>query len=120
MRREGTNPQSVEMSDVLCDFCHSSWTLDRPFIEGHQGACICGVCLTTAYRAICLAHCDDAISGVPTRCTMCLEDRSDACFRSPAFPESVICTRCIAMAAKALARDADSAWTVPTSEATTS
>ncbi len=116
MRRDGTNPQSVEMSDVLCDYCHTQWTIDRPMIEGHQGACICGNCLRQAFCSVKLAGCDDAIAGQPSKCTMCLEDRSDACFRSPAFEAAVICQRCITMAAKALSRDPDSNWTPPTDE----
>ncbi len=119
MRREGTNSQSVEMTDVLCDYCHTAWTLDRPMIEGHQGACICGSCLRIAYCSVKLSAQNDAAAGEPSKCVMCLEERTDACFRSPAFSDALICERCIVMAAKALARDPESNWTLPTDEAST-
>ncbi len=50
---------------------------------------------------------------------MCLEDRTDAKFQSDAYPEAVICRRCIRMAAKALERDPDSNWTNPSKPAST-
>jgi len=117
MRREGTNLEEVRMEDVLCDYCHSSWTMDRPMIEGHHGSCICGSCLRIAYTAVHLGGNDDSVQGQPSKCTMCLEERTEACFESPAYPEAIICLRCIKMAAKALTRDPDSNWKPPTDEA---
>ena len=35
MQRPGTDPENVEMSDILCDFCLRAWTKDRPMVEGH-------------------------------------------------------------------------------------
>lgn len=94
------------MSDVLCDFCHSEWTDSRPMIEGHLGACVCGQCLAEAYRAVILNGIDDR-DGVPALdCTMCREAREEPARRSAAWPEAIICTRCITMATKALERDA--------------
>lgn len=116
MRREGTNPDHVEMSDVLCDFCRREWTLDRPLIEGHHGSCICGDCLAAAFRRVAIEGGDDATPGY--RCTMCLEARSDPCYRSPAYPEAFVCRRCIKLAATALERDPDHAWRRPTGPAT--
>lgn len=111
MRREGTDPNNVQMSDVLCDFCRCEWTLDLPLIEGHHGSCICGDCLATAYRSVVLAGRDDAISGY--RCTMCLEARSDPCFRSQTAPDAFVCRRCIKLGATALERDPDHTWRRP-------
>lgn len=82
-------------------------------IEGHHGSCICGVCLRMAYASVHLGGCDDAVAGTAAKCTMCLEERTDPCFRSPAYPDALICLRCIKMGAKALARDPDSNWTTP-------
>ncbi len=103
------------MSDVLCDFCHSTWTDDRSMVEGHLGACVCGTCVTEAYRACVLADIDDRLGAPTLPCTMCKEDREQVCRRSPAYPEAVICLRCIKMAAKALSRDADAHWQLPVS-----
>jgi hypothetical protein len=111
MRREGTDPDNVAMEDVLCDFCRRSWTLELPFVEGHHGSCVCGECLATAYRRVILAAGDDRIAGY--RCTMCLEDRPDAAFRSPSHPDAFICLRCIKLGAASLARDPDAGWRRP-------
>jgi hypothetical protein len=111
MRREGTNPDNVQMEDVLCDFCLANWTLEVPFIEGHHGSCVCGPCLTAAYRHVVLAKSNDAAPGA--RCTMCLEERTDPGYRSPTRAEAFICERCIKLAAGALVRDKESGWTRP-------
>ena len=75
MRQPGTDPDNVQMSDVLCDFCRREWTEDVPMIEGHQGSCICGRCLTLAYT-------DIVLTGTPPsygyRCPMCLAPLSQA------------------------------------------
>lgn len=85
-------------------------------IEGHHGSCICGNCLSMAYRSVHLNGCNDVAVGEVVKCTMCLEERTDACFRSPAYPDALICLRCIKMGAKALSRDPDSNWKSPTDE----
>jgi hypothetical protein len=112
MRREGTDPDNVQMEDVLCDFCRSAWTLEIPLIEGHHGSCVCGPCLTAAYRRVVLAKSTDAEPGY--RCTMCLEERSDPVYRSPTHGEAHICERCIKLASGALVRDRESGWSRPT------
>lgn len=111
MRRDGTDPLDVQMSDVLCDFCRREWTLDRPLIEGHHGSCVCGDCLAEAFRRVSLDEQDDSIPGYT--CTMCLEQRKDPCFRSPTQPDAFICRRCIKLGATALERDPESNWTRP-------
>ena len=82
-------------------------------VEGHLGACICGSCLTEAYRAVELVALDDRAGG--TRfCTMCREERDEPFRSSVAGHPAAICRRCIRMAAKSLARDTDANWAAPT------
>lgn len=112
MRRDGTDPDNVQMEDVLCDFCRRSWTEETPFIEGHHGSCVCGPCLTAAYRHVILGGADDRVPAY--RCTMCLEEREDRCYRSPTHQEAFLCERCIKLASGALVRDKESGWSRPT------
>lgn len=88
-------------------------------IEGHHGSCVCGACLRVAYASVCSDEVPAPTTGDSFKCTMCLEDRTDAKFQSDAYPEAVICRRCIRMAAKALERDPDSNWTNPSKPAST-
>jgi hypothetical protein len=111
VRREGTNPNDVQMSDVLCDFCRAEWTLERLFIEGHHGSCICGDCLSAAYRHVSIDGKSDAQPGY--KCTMCLEERLDPAYRSPTHPEAFVCRRCVKLAATALEKDPESGWERP-------
>ncbi|MFO0829277.1 MAG: hypothetical protein U0572_14160 [Phycisphaerales bacterium] len=113
MRRDGTDPDNVQMSDVLCDFCLREWTEDVPFIEGHHGSCVCGDCLAAAYRAVVVAGRDDRVADC--QCTMCLERRDEAVYRSPTRDVAFICRRCIKLAAGTLERDKDHAWRRPES-----
>lgn len=112
MRKPGTDPDNVQMSDVLCDFCHREWTDDLPLIEGHQGSIICGHCTSAAYRTVLLNKQSTAPAGY--QCTMCLENRPDAGWQSPDFPPAAICKRCINQAAAALSKDKDYNWSKPT------
>ncbi len=111
MRREGTNPDNVQMDDVLCDFCRTSWTEELPLIEGHHGSCVCGPCVTVAYQHVSIGGHDDAIPGYT--CSMCLEQRTDPCYRSATHLEAFICRRCIKLAATALEKDEDLVWKRP-------
>jgi hypothetical protein len=111
MRKPGTDEENVQMSDVLCDFCHSEWTEDMPLIEGHHGSCVCGRCLTVAYAEVVLHDANSGPSGY--KCTLCLEERADPAWQSPAYPEAVICRRCIKLAAGALHKDKDFNWRKP-------
>ncbi len=111
MHRPGTDPLNVQMTDVLCDFCHSDWTADRPMVEGHHGSVICGSCLTVAYAEVVVADLDQRIPSY--RCTMCLEEREQSAWRSPAHEEAFICERCIRLAARQLERDPDLPWSAP-------
>ncbi len=112
MRREGTDENNVQMSDVLCDFCRRAWTHDLPVIEGHRGSIMCGHCLAAAYTAVVLGG--DSTGPPGYTCTMCLEQRPDRGWRSPAFPDAVVCERCLNLAATALEKDRDWNWRRPT------
>jgi hypothetical protein len=102
------------MSDILCDFCHAEWVEDLPMVEGHHGSVVCGKCLTVAYRSVVQAGVSTAPAGY--QCTMCLENRADPAWQSPAYPEAVICKRCINQAAGALSKDPESGWKRPERE----
>ena len=119
MRKPDTNEQSVQMTDVLCDFCTREWTDQVPMIEGHQGSCLCGRCLTLAYAAVVL----DGAGTAPAeyQCPMCLEERGDRealdradepGWQSPLFEVS-LCRRCIELAAGSLEKDKDFNWQKP-------
>jgi hypothetical protein len=120
MRKPGTNEDDVRMSDVLCDYCRREWTEDVPMVEGHQGACICGNCLTLAYAEVVVQRGGSAPPGFA--CRMCLEtgkdrealsrtDESGWC--SPIDDEACICRRCIKLGSGALVKDPDSEWKKP-------
>jgi hypothetical protein len=131
VRRDGTDPDNVQMSDVLCDFCAREWTQDRQMVEGHHGSCICASCLAHAFRAVVIDGRDDSgCAGPPDagqgpsnpvddlpRCTMCLETRNEPHWRGTGRPQALACRRCIKMASVILERDPDAAWTRPTAGA---
>jgi len=112
MRKPGTDEDNVQMSDVLCDFCHAEWTEDVPVIEGHQGSIICGKCLTVAFTQVVLHAADTGRPGY--KCVMCLEHREDVAWESPVYPEATICKRCINLAAGSMSKDPDTGWKRPT------
>lgn len=121
MIRPGADPDDVRMADVLCDFCRGPWTLDRPMVEGHRGAVICGHCLTVAYTTLVLER---AASPVDFDCLLCREGPRDRAaleragepgWTSPAHAEASVCRRCVKRAAGALHKDPDAAWCKPVS-----
>jgi hypothetical protein len=104
MRKPGTDPDNVQMSDVLCDFCRREWTEEVTMVEGHQGSVICSNCLRLAHSVVVEQAMAEPLD---LTCTMCLEsrddrralDRDDPMWESPAWPgEAAICRRCIRMA----------------------
>ncbi|MFG0330073.1 MAG: hypothetical protein ACF8PN_09265 [Phycisphaerales bacterium] len=111
MFRPGADPNHIEPSDVLCDFCHSPWTDDRPMIEGHQGSVICGGCLAVAYAEVVLASNSTAPEGY--KCRMCLETRDEPAWASPLDDSVVVCERCLKLGAKTLEKDPDYGWRRP-------
>jgi len=119
MRREGTDESNVEMSDVLCDFCHAEWTEDLPMVEGHRGACICGKCLTVAYREVMVEKSGETGDYTCTLCRESAEDRAaldragEPGWRSPMYPEAAACRRCLKRSAGVLHKDPDFDWRKP-------
>lgn len=121
MFRPGTDEVNVQYEDVLCDFCHRPWDPDdpsRPLIEGHHGSHLCGECLSLAYQAIVHEGQNHRVAGVA--CTMCLEERTDECWRSAEFPEVCLCRRCIKQGATALEKDKEYTWRRPVGTEATS
>ena len=125
MHRPGSNPEAMQASDILCDFCERPWTDEVAMVEGHRGSCICGPCLSTAWRAVVDGGLDDAPPQPPEDsietpawvCTLCLEPRRDPAFQSPLRSEALICRRCIRLAGRALHDDDDVDWSKPSSGA---
>ncbi|MCA9291493.1 MAG: hypothetical protein KDA25_10215 [Phycisphaerales bacterium] len=120
MRKPGTDEQNVQMSDVLCDFCHREWREDVPMVEGHHGSCICGNCLSLAFRSVMLDKVNDAPA--EWQCPLCLEASADRAelgradepgWPSPLDPEVVVCRRCIKQASGALHKSSDYDWRKP-------
>ena len=120
MRKPGTDPDNVSMSDVLCDFCHREWAEEVPMVEGHHGSCICGRCVSVAYAQL-VQH-EGISEDAEYTCPLCLDGPEDRAalgrgdepgWRSPVEEEAVACWRCVKMAAKTLGRDPESDWTVP-------
>ncbi len=113
MQREGIDHENAEMGDILCDFCHKPWSMERAMVEGHRGACVCGDCLTVAYAELVL-HKVGSPASPEEKCIMCREERDDPHWRSPMFDEALACRRCIKQAAGVLHKDRDIGWTKPT------
>jgi len=110
MHRAGSNPHDMQISDFLCDFCARVWDGTFAMVEGHRGSLICDKCLAVAYADVVHAG---ANHGPGLKCTMCLEERKDAQWRSPVRDEAVICLRCIKQSATQLEKEAESGWTRP-------
>ncbi len=119
MRKPGTDETNVQMSDVLCDFCRRTWTMDEPMIEGHQGACICGKCLLVAYTELVV---NKSVPATDYTCPLCREDAKDRAamdradepgWRSPLHEDSVVCRRCVKRAAGVLHKDPEWDWRKP-------
>ncbi|MBX3358347.1 MAG: hypothetical protein KF745_07955 [Phycisphaeraceae bacterium] len=92
-----------------CDFCSALYG-ENIMIEGHQGSLLCLKCLTAAYTDLVLAGGGDANRG--RKCTMCLEERSQPQWESPAT-SACVCLRCIKQSATALEKDGESGWARP-------
>ena len=115
MQRAGADPENMQTTDFICDFSRKPWDGQFPLVEGHRGSLISGDCLTLAYRFVVLEE-QTALEPGYT-CTMCLEERKDRCWQSPAYEEAVICLRCIRQGATKLHNDPDWDWQKPGEEA---
>jgi hypothetical protein len=110
MRKPGCDEDNLQMSDVMCDFCGSEWTMDRPMVEGHHGSSICGPCLTVAYTELVLNKGRNAPEGY--KCVLCLEHREDPGWQSPAC-EACVCRRCVKQSTGVMNKDKDIEWSRP-------
>ena len=79
-------------------------------VEGHQGSLVCGRCLRIAYEEVVVGA---QGQGPGLMCTMCLEERDQPAWRSPAHDDAVICLRCIKLSARAMEKDMESGWKRP-------
>jgi len=112
VQRPGSDPNNMLVSDFLCDFSGRAWDGAFPLVEGHQGSLISGDCLTLAYQSLVLGG-DTDLAEPGYTCTMCLEQRDDPAWQSPARPEAVICRRCVKQSAGRLHKDPDWDWHKP-------
>ncbi len=104
--------QSSEGNEFFkCDYCHNVWADDRPMVEGHQGALCCSHCLTIAYIDVVHAKCGDEHTN--SKCVMCLEERPEAKWESPAYSGVLMCKRCIKQCAGVLEQDDEYQWKRP-------
>ena len=110
MQRSGADPSDMQLSDFICDFSGRAWDGAFPLVEGHKGALISGDCLTVAYTEVVLQGHASAPAGY--ECRMCLEQREDPGWESPATG-ACICRRCIKQGAGRLHTDPDWEWTKP-------
>ncbi len=130
MRREGCDEDNLAPEDFLCDFCGQTWAADRPMVEGHRGSLACARCLTLAFdelwnmgveplpaKARTIGEAGPGAvgmrpsPGVP--CTMCLEQRDEPHWHSPARPEAWICRRCAKQSVVMLERDSEANFRRP-------
>ncbi len=96
-----------------CDFCGKEWDPHGAdlMIEGHQGALICTSCLSVAYSHVAILGEGGDLAGA--KCTLCLEERAQPQWQSPANDAGKVCLRCIKQAATALEKDPESGWKRP-------
>jgi len=111
MRRAGCDENNLDMSDVMCDFCGAEWTNERPMVEGHRGACICGPCLSIAYTELVTLGTNAAPAAY--ECRLCLERKSEPAWGSPLFDGAYACRQCVKRSAGVLHKDPDIPWRKP-------
>ncbi len=103
MRNPNADENNLTMTDFWCDFCHAHWDDETTMIEGHHGSLICDKCLVVAHKMVVTESADLSADGY--ECTMCLENRTQPAWRSPAHEDAHICLRCIKLAARAIEKD---------------
>lgn len=109
MHRDGTDPENVQLEDILCDFCGvAAWAIGNPCVEGHRGSVICGKCLTVAYVSIVSCEVDEQEES----CVMCLEKRSTAMWKG-LREEATVCRRCVKQSAGILQKSPEYEWSKP-------
>ncbi len=109
MQRPGADPENMQATDFLCDFCGAPWDGESPVVEGHKGSLICGTCLAAAYRVLGLENGGNAPEGYT--CVMCLETRGEPGWAGAAG--AAVCKRCAKQSAAVLAKSNDYKWIKP-------
>jgi hypothetical protein len=111
MRRPGADENNLSPTDFVCDYCSSTWSEQRPMVEGHRGSLICGVCLTLAFDELWNRG---GGGGIPpeSTCALCLERRDETHWASPVMGVHA-CKRCVKQSAVMLERDEEAGWTRP-------
>jgi hypothetical protein len=102
------DPDNVQATDLMCDYCLKPWNEEGVFVEGHQGSIICDGCLRVAHAEIVEQGRDSGVDGY--KCTLCLEKRADRAWQSPANEKALICERCILLSIEAIEDDPDVEW----------
>lgn len=137
MRREGCDENNLQPTDFLCDYCGSTWSDDRPMVEGHRGSLVCAKCLNLAFDLLWnRAPAWDGKGPPPPTppdlampegalCRMCLEHREEPSWQSPMEvgeenPELAeqsggawLCKRCAKQSVVMLERDPELKYTRP-------
>jgi hypothetical protein len=109
VQRPGANPDDMQASDFLCDFCLKAWDGESPVVEGHRGSLICGECLAVAYRALVLGA--DANAPAGYSCVLCLETRDEPGWTGTSG--AAACRRCVKQSAGVLGKSKDYQWVRP-------
>ena len=114
MQRPNADPDNMQATDFLCDFCLRQWDGESPVVEGHKGSLICGDCLGTAYRELALKDAGGGAGNAPAgyTCVLCLEARKEPGWAGTAG--AAVCKRCAKQSAAVLAKDKDYQWVKPT------
>ena len=109
MHRDGTDPENVQLEDILCDFCsEAAWAAGSPCIEGHRGSVICGKCLSVAFVSIVTCKVEEQ----EAECVMCLEKRATPMWKG-LRDEALICRRCVKQSAGVLQNSPAYDWSKP-------
>ena len=116
MHRPGSDPNNMEPTDFLCDFCATPWAEDRPMIEGHRGSCLCLRCLSVAYRVLAIDE-DGVAPAEGTRCVVCLTEGGKFPLWESPSTGALVCTQCVKRAAGVVHKDPDIPWKKPVGEA---
>lgn len=95
-----------------CDFCRSSWSEDRPMVEGHRGSLICAPCLSVAYREVVL-HAGGEPPTPGVGCALCLQTNDTRYWASPLDRSVVACAECVERSARTMEKDPETGWSRP-------
>ena len=81
-------------------------------VEGHRGSLICARCLTVAYLEV-VVNGGGSTPPPGTTCALCLEERKQRHWQTPARGEAWACERCIRQSGQMLEKDEEAGWKRP-------